>query len=93
VRQELTILRNHADEKENAIPGEIRGTSFVGDVIEYDVELDNRETVKCKVPSYYVSEGSLPFQTGERVFVTIDPHDCNLYSEPPLGLAKELEAY
>jgi len=93
VRQELTILRNHADEKENAIPGEIRGTSFVGDAIEYDVELDNRETVKCKVPSYYVSEGSLPFQTGERVFVTIDPHDCNLYSEPPLGLAKELEAF
>ena len=91
IRREATTLTSHANANENSIPARVENISFLGSFIEYSVLLDNRETVRSKIPASLVAEGRLPFQIDDRVFVVMNPEDCRLFSSPPLGLSNELE--
>lgn len=93
VRKESTILRAHAPETGNVVSGQVKNANFLGAFIEYTVLLDNRETMRAKIPTIYVADGSLPFEVGDRVFAILNPEDCKLFSHPPLGLTTELEAF
>jgi ABC-type Fe3+/spermidine/putrescine transport system ATPase subunit len=93
MRKEATKLTSHVDAKENSIPARVKSLSFLGAFIEYSLVLDNRETVKSKVPSALVANNHLPFQVDDRVYVILNPEDCRLFSPPPIGLASELEAF
>jgi len=93
IRKEATGLAKHANTLPNYIPGQIKSVSFLGGFVEYIVMLDNRESVRSKVPTHLITDDRLPFQLEDRVFVAVNPEDCRLHPQPPLGLSSELEAF
>ena len=93
LRKEATGITTHADTKYNCVPGLVKSLSFQGAFIEYIVVLDNRETIRSKIPTCLVADDHFPFQIGDRVFATVNPEDCRLHPHPPLGLTSELEAF
>ena len=71
---------------ESGMPGKILFSTFLGDFIEYEVELDNGQNL---IVNEYTKDTSTVHQDGERVFLSFDPTRISLYeyeSEEVLSL-------
>ena len=58
------------------MPGKVLFSTFLGDFIEYEVELDNGQSL---VVNEYTKDISSVHADGERVFVSFDPKRISLY--------------
>ena len=61
---------------ENGMPGKILISTFLGDFIEYEVELDNGQSLLL---NEYTKDISAVHSDGERVHVSFDPKRVSLY--------------
>ena len=61
---------------EEGMPGKILFSTFLGDFIEYEVELDNGQSL---IVNEYTKDTSLVHADGERVFLSFDPARISLY--------------
>ena len=58
------------------MPGKILFSTFLGDFIEYEVELDNGQSL---VVNEYTKDTSAVHEDGEKVFLNFDPNRVSLY--------------
>ena len=68
------------------MPGTILFSTFLGDFIEYEVQLDNGQSL---IVNEYTKDTTAVHQDGERVFLRFDPARVSLYeaeSEEVLSL-------
>ena len=68
------------------MPGEILFSTFLGDFIEYEVQLDNGQSL---IVNEYTKDTTTVHRDGERVFLRFDPARVSLYeaeSEEVLSL-------
>ena len=68
------------------MPGTILFSTFLGDFIEYEVQLDNGQSL---IVNEYTKDTTTVHQDGERVFLRFDPARVSLYeaeSEEVLSL-------
>ncbi len=94
VREEATGILREAEAKSegsavNLIPGIVDAVSFLGSFVLYEVTLQNGDKVTSKVP---VQADHRKFMKGDRVLVQIVPDQARIFSYPPMGLYRELEA-
>jgi len=90
IREEMSrIGKNVVADEVNILRGTINGMSFLGDFMQYEVLLENGDTINCKIPTIVAAER---FSIGDEVFVQLSPQDLMTYPYPPAGLYKELEA-
>ena len=61
---------------DKGMPGKILFSTFLGDFIEYEVELDNGQSL---VVNEYTKDTSAVHEDGERVFLNFDPNRVSLY--------------
>ena len=61
---------------ETGMPGKILISTFLGDFIEYEVELDNGQSLLL---NEYTKDISAVHADGERVHVSFDPKRVSLY--------------
>jgi iron(III) transport system ATP-binding protein len=61
---------------ESGMPGKVLFSTFLGDFIEYEVELDNGQTL---IVNEYTKDTSDVHADGERVFLSFDPARISLY--------------
>ena len=61
---------------ETGMPGKIMLSTFLGDFIEYEVALDNGQTLLL---NEYTKDTSSVYSDGERVHVSFDPNRVSLY--------------
>ncbi|MBS7649333.1 ABC transporter ATP-binding protein [Candidatus Bathyarchaeota archaeon] len=90
VREEKTEIIKGAKRREgiNLLPGTIKGTSFLGDFINYVILLDNGDSVNSKIPTF-LDIGK--FKVGERVYVHLKSEYLKVYPYPLQGLYQEIE--
>ena len=62
---------------DKGMPGKILISTFLGDFIEYEVQLDNGQSL---LVNEYTKDTSTVHQDGERVFVSFDPNRVSLYT-------------
>jgi len=60
------------------MPGKIMFSTFLGDFIEYEVQLDNGQNL---VVNEYTKDTAAVHEDGERVFLRFDPSRVSLYEE------------
>ena len=71
---------------ETGMPGKVLFSTFLGDFIEYEVELDDSQTL---IVNEYTKDTTQVHPDGERVFLSFDPARISLYeaeSEEVLSL-------
>ena len=61
---------------ETGMPGKILFSTFLGDFIEYEVELDNGQSL---IVNEYTKDTVSVHEDGERVFLNFDPNRVSLY--------------
>ena len=61
---------------ETGMPGKVLFSTFLGDFIEYEVELDNGQTL---IVNEYTKDTTAVHSDGERVFLSFDPTRISLY--------------
>ena len=61
---------------ETGMPGKILFSTFLGDFIEYEVELDNGQSL---IVNEYTKDTSSVHEDGEKVFLSFDPNRISLY--------------
>ena len=61
---------------ESGMPGKILFSTFLGDFIEYEVELDNGQTL---IVNEYTKDISSVHEDGARVYLSFDPNRVSLY--------------
>ncbi len=61
---------------ESGMPGKVLFSTFLGDFIEYEVELDNGQSL---IVNEYTKDTSFVHADGERVFLSFDPARISLY--------------
>ena len=61
---------------ETGMPGKILFSTFLGDFIEYEVELDNGQSL---IVNEYTKDTAAVHSDGERVHVSFDPNRVSLY--------------
>ena len=61
---------------ESGMPGKVLFSTFLGDFIEYEVELDNSQTL---IVNEYTKDTAEVHADGERVFLSFDPARISLY--------------
>ena len=61
---------------DKGMPGKILFSTFLGDFIEYEVELDNGQSL---VVNEYTKDTSAVHEDGEKVFLNFDPNRVSLY--------------
>jgi iron(III) transport system ATP-binding protein len=60
------------------MPGKILFSTFLGDFIEYEVELDDGQNL---IVNEYTKDTTEVHADGERVFLSFDPARISLYEE------------
>ena len=65
------------------MPGKILFSTFLGDYIEYEVELDNGQNL---IVNEYTKDTTEVHTDGERVFLSFDPARISLYE----GVSEEV---
>ena len=60
------------------MPGKVLFSTFLGDFIEYEVELDNGQSL---IVNEYTKDTTDVHADGERVFLSFDPERISLYEE------------
>jgi ABC-type Fe3+/spermidine/putrescine transport system ATPase subunit len=73
----------------NNFPSRIKSSTFIGDFMEYYVELEKNVIVSSKILFSDVFEA---YKIGERVIVSFLPERCYVFPYPKIGLLKEIEA-
>ena len=63
---------------EDGMPGRVLFSTFLGDFIEYEVELDNGQSL---IVNEYTKDTTDVHADGERVFLSFDPARISLYEE------------
>ena len=63
---------------EDGMPGRVLFSPYLGDVIEYEVELDNGQSL---IVNEYTKDTTDVHADGERVFLSFDPARISLYDE------------
>ena len=58
------------------MPGKILFSTFLGDFIEYEVQLDNGQSL---IVNEYTKDTSAVHEDGERVHLSFDPNRVSLY--------------
>ena len=61
---------------DKGMPGKILFSTFLGDFIEYEVELDNGQSL---IVNEYTKDTASVHEDGERVFLNFDPNRVSLY--------------
>ena len=61
---------------ETGMPGKILFSTFLGDFIEYEVELDNGQSL---IVNEYTKDTVAVHEDGQRVFLSFDPNRVSLY--------------
>jgi iron(III) transport system ATP-binding protein len=61
---------------ESGMPGKILFSTFLGDFIEYEVELDNGQSL---IVNEYTKDAVSVHEDGEKVFLNFDPNRISLY--------------
>ena len=62
---------------EAGMPGKVRFSTFLGDFIEYEVELDDGQNL---IVNEYTKDTACVHADGERVFLSFDPERISLYT-------------
>jgi iron(III) transport system ATP-binding protein len=62
---------------DKGMPGKILISTFLGDFIEYEVQLDNGQSL---LVNEYTKDTATRHADGERVFVSFDPNRVSLYT-------------
>ena len=60
------------------MPGTILFSTFLGDFIEYEVQLDDGQSL---IVNEYTKDTSVVHDDGEKVHLSFDPHRISLYAE------------
>ncbi len=63
---------------EAGMPGTILFSTFLGDFIEYEVQLDDGQSL---IVNEYTKDTSVVHDDGEKVHLSFDPHRISLYAE------------
>ena len=58
------------------MPGKILFSTFLGDFIEYEVELDNGQSL---IVNEYTKDTASVHEDGKKVFLSFDPNRISLY--------------
>jgi iron(III) transport system ATP-binding protein len=58
------------------MPGQVLFSTFLGDFIEYEVELDNGQSL---IVNEYTKDTASVHEDGEKVFLNFDPNRISLY--------------
>ncbi|MCQ2398414.1 MAG: ABC transporter ATP-binding protein [Sphaerochaetaceae bacterium] len=58
------------------LPGKILFSTFLGDFVEYEVRLDNGQTLTI---NEYTKDNSAVYENGENVFISFDPARVSVY--------------
>jgi ABC-type Fe3+/spermidine/putrescine transport system ATPase subunit len=90
VREEKTQIFDHPVEAPNTISGDVSEAHFMGTFVRYEVRLDNGDRIAALRPS---DSGLEKLQIGDRVMITFEQSQANVFDYPTLGLKRELEAY
>ena len=61
---------------ETGMPGKVLFSTFLGDFIEYEVELDNGQSL---IVNEYTKDTAAVHEDGKRVFLNFDPNRISLY--------------
>ena len=61
---------------ETGMPGKVLFSTFLGDFIEYEVELDNGQSL---IVNEYTKDTASVHEDGEKVFLSFDPNRISLY--------------
>ena len=61
---------------ESGMPGKVLFSTFLGDFIEYEVELDNGQSL---IVNEYTKDTASVHEDGEKVFLSFDPNRISLY--------------
>ena len=61
---------------DKGMPGKILFSTFLGDFIEYEVELDNGQSL---IVNEYTKDTASVHEDGEKVFLNFDPNRISLY--------------
>ena len=61
---------------ENGMPGKVLFSTFLGDFIEYEVELNNGQSLTV---NEYTKDTSTVHADGEQVYLSFDPSRVSLY--------------
>ena len=65
-------------EAKDGMPGTILFSTFLGDFIEYEVQLDDGQSL---IVNEYTKDTSVVHDDGEKVHLSFDPHRISLYAE------------
>ena len=70
---------------EAGMPGKVLFSTFLGDFIEYEVELDDGQTL---VINEYTKDTTRMHEVGEKVYISFDATRISLYDEAEEVLSK-----
>ncbi len=90
VREEMTGVARRIRRREeiNLFSGTVESTTFLGNLILYEVLLENGDVVNSRVPVYLDKKR---ISSGDRVYVRLKPESVKTYLYPQAGLLRELE--
>jgi len=89
VRPEHVSIGTAETDGSNNFPSRIKSSMFIGDFMEYDVELEKNVIVSSKILFSDIFEA---YKIGERVIVSFLPERCYVFPYPKTGLLQEIEA-
>jgi ABC-type Fe3+/spermidine/putrescine transport system ATPase subunit len=71
----------------NTFKAAVSNAVFSGGTIRYELTLENKDRVTCRVPVDHFKES---LRTGEQVTARLDPNAILVYPYPRIGLAREI---
>ena len=86
IRPEIFVVQRGRIEIENSLPGKIEKITFEGNVVRYEVKLDNQDPVAVIRPS--LSEEWI--EVGEQVTLSFPVEKAHVFPYPEAGLTEEI---
>jgi iron(III) transport system ATP-binding protein len=62
---------------DSGMPGTVQFSTFLGDYVEYEVQLDDGQNL---VVNEYTKDTTEVYEAGEKVFLRFDPQRINVYA-------------